>query len=173
MKNKTKIRSTLITATLLCVTLAGPAMAQTAPSWGTAKEGTFAVTSLLFCREVKDREPEQVDFAPSANGERIYAYLKLFNKGEERQVKITWKLAGKNFHHITLNVGRSARYRTWAYMTLDEAKQGPWTVEVRDDEGTMLAVMPFMVLAPDKAKANVTLASLTPDAKKAPGAEKE
>ena len=168
MTNQTKIRSLFITTTLLAATigLIEPAAAQTTPSWGDAEEGTLAVTSLLFCRGVTDREPVQLDFAPIADGERIYAHLKLFNKGEARTVKVTWKMAGENFHHYTLEVGRSARYRTWAYLTLDEAKQGPWTVEVRDDEGTLLAAMPFMVLSPVKGKPNVTLASLVPAADK-------
>ncbi len=171
MKKKTKIHSTLISGAAmrvmpLCAALclAAPALAQSTPSWGDAEEGTLAVTSLLMCRDVQDREPQGVDFAPRADGERIYAHLKLLNKGEAQQVKITWKLAGKNFHHFYLNVGRSAQWRTWAYLTLDEAKLGPWTVEVRDEEGTLLAAMPFLVLEPEKPRTDMTVARLAPAA---------
>ena len=142
MKTTRAIIATLVIATIAA---AGPGVALAATSWSEAEEGTLIVSKLVFSRGVENRLPVEQDFAPTADGRRIYAYLELFNKGEPRQITLSWLRDGKPFHFVTLDVGHSPRWRTWAYLTLGEAKAGAWSVEVRTKAGALLLAMPLLV----------------------------
>ena len=142
MKTTRSIIATLIIATIAA---AGPGTALAATPWGETEEGTMIVTKLVFARGVEGRVPVEQDFAPTADGRRIYAHLELFNKGEPRQITLSWIRAGKPYHFVTLDVGRSPRWRTWAYLTLGADKTGPWSVEVRTKAGALLLAMPLLV----------------------------
>ncbi len=142
MKTTQAIVATLIIATFAA---AGPGAALAANSWSKADEGTLSVSRLVFSRGVQDRLPVEPDFAPTADGRRLYAYLELFNKGESRELTLTWSRAGKPFHTVTLKVGRSPHWRTWAYLTLSKSMTGPWAVEVRTESGELLLAMPLLI----------------------------
>lgn len=138
----------IITAVIVTLCLGAlPAVVQAgdAPTWRQAEEGALVVSRLVFARGVEDRQPVEQDFAPRADGRRIYAYLELLNKGEQRELTLSWVRAGKTFHTVTLDVGRSPHWRTWAYLTLSERLAGPWTVEVRGQDNALLAAMPLIV----------------------------
>lgn len=142
MKTTRAIIATLIIA---AVAAAGPGAALAARSWSKAEEGTLNISRLVFSRGVEDRQPVEPDFAPAADGRRLYAYLELFNKGESQELTLTWIRAGKPFHTVTLKVGRSPHWRTWAYLTLGTAMTGPWALEVRTEDGKLLMAMPLLV----------------------------
>ena len=143
--NRTRTLVTSLTTALCLSALPGAVFAGDAPAWRGAAEGTFMGSKLVFARAVKDRKPVEPDFAPRADGRRIYAYLELFNKGEQRALTLSWIRAGKTYHTVTLDVGRSPHWRTWAYLTLSERLTGPWTVQVADEDGSLLAALPLVV----------------------------
>ena len=144
-----KRSSILALAALLLVCLAAPApLLAGTPSWRKAEEGTCQVTRFVFARKVQDRQPLEISQVPPADGGRVYAYLEVFNKGDSRPIKVVWKRKGKVFHTATLNVGKSPKWRTWAYLTLSKGMKGPWTVEIQDGSGALLAGMPLIVQAP-------------------------
>ena len=142
MKTHRAIIAALIIST---ITAAGPGVALAARSWGKAEEGTLVISRLVFSRGVEGRQPVEPDFAPKADGRRLYAYLELFNKGEQQELSLTWLRAGKPFHTVSLNVGRSPHWRTWAYLTLSKGMTGPWAIEVRAETGELLMAMPLLV----------------------------
>ena len=81
-------------------------------------------------------------------GERVYAHLTMRNRsGRDRCIHLTFRVAGKKRTSITLKVGKSWSWRTYAYNTLRSDDRAPLQLVVTDDQGAtvltkMLAVIP-------------------------------
>lgn len=134
-------RTTTIIVALLALTCAPLTVAAGGndhAAWKAANEGTFRVTGFSFTRGVQDRLPADSVVAAPLDGERVYAHVTALNKGPVRELTLTWKRGGKAFHTVTLKVGRSPAWRTWAYLTAGKGKTGVWTVAVHDQDGTLL-----------------------------------
>lgn len=138
-----------------------PAAAVTAPDASvavgkTGKAGSekgrgaaeLKVKRLVLAEGVKDREP----VAPGTmfrapETERLYAFLEIENPGDvEGEVTVAFVPPGGGapVGNVTLGVGPSPRWRTWAF-TRGARTVGEWTAIVRSETGEELARAPFEV----------------------------
>jgi len=106
------------------------------------------VKRLLLTEQIKDREPVEPRSAfEAAEAGRIYAFIELENPAaEESEITVTFEPPGGGTSHgnVTLDVGASRRWRTWAY-TRAARSAGAWTAVVRGPSGEELARAPFDV----------------------------
>ncbi|MGK3989838.1 DUF2914 domain-containing protein [Sorangium sp. So ce136] len=106
------------------------------------------VKRLVVAAGVKDREP----VAPGTTfrapeTERLYAFIELENRSEvEGEVTVAFVPpdGGAPVGNVTLGVGPSPRWRTWAF-TRGARRAGEWTAVVRSETGEELARAPFEV----------------------------
>ena len=79
--------------------------------------------------------------------EKLYAYLEIENDGDDKE-KVTVSFEPPDGRaargNVTLDVGSSKRWRTWAY-TKQATQVGSWTAVVKDEEGHTLARQPFEI----------------------------
>lgn len=123
-----------------------PMAAAASPSWTSAAEGALAVTSLTFVGNVSRRKPARPRTEFSADGKRVYAYLRVLNKGPRRQLRLVWRRDGKAHHTTRLGVGRSRNWRTWGYIRARRGAVGSWTVSVFDPDNNELAKAGFRIV---------------------------
>ncbi|WP_437958749.1 DUF2914 domain-containing protein [Sorangium sp. So ce119] len=106
------------------------------------------VKRFVIAEGVKDREP----VAPGTTfrapeTERLYAFVELENRGDvEGEVTVSFVPpdGGAPVGNVTLGVGPSPRWRTWAF-TRGVRRAGEWTAVVRSETGEELARAPFEV----------------------------
>ncbi|WP_437636242.1 DUF2914 domain-containing protein [Sorangium sp. So ce854] len=106
------------------------------------------VKRLVLAGGVKDREP----VAPGTTfrapeTERLYAFLEVENRSDvEGEVTVSFVPpdGGAPVGNVTLGVGPSPRWRTWAF-TRGARRAGEWTAVVRSETGEELARAPFEV----------------------------
>ncbi|WP_433933163.1 DUF2914 domain-containing protein [Sorangium cellulosum] len=106
------------------------------------------VKRLVIAEGVKDREP----VAPGTTfrapeTERLYAFVELENRSDvEGEVTVSFVPpdGGAPVGNVTLGVGPSPRWRTWAF-TRGARRAGEWTAVVRSETGEELARAPFEV----------------------------
>jgi hypothetical protein len=106
------------------------------------------IKRLVLTEGVKGREPVEAKTSFSAaDASRIYAFVEVENPAaEESEITVTFEPASGGAAHgnITLDVGASPRWRTWAF-TRGARTAGAWTAIVRGPEGDVLAKAPFEV----------------------------
>jgi len=136
-------RTRIAVAALSLATLAGAPIQAVArgparSAWKAAPEGTFKLTRFVLTRRLEHRQPaDSVDSAP-CDGERVYAFVELFNKGPGQRVVMTWKRDGNRAASYRLAVGRSPSWKTWSYQRSTGFMKGRWTITLHDEAGTLL-----------------------------------
>lgn len=81
-------------------------------------------------------------------GQRVYAHLTMRNRsGRKRCLTLTFRVGGKKRTEVTLKIGKSWSWRTYAYNTLRPDDDKPLDLTVTDDQGQivlhqLLAVIP-------------------------------
>lgn len=83
-----------------------------------------------------------------ADDGRVYARIVVDNPGPETSLAMVWRRDGRIVQSLPVIVGTSPRWRTWSYKTMRAGDVGRWTVEVLDEEGTVIARAAFEVAAP-------------------------
>jgi hypothetical protein len=110
--------------------------------------GKLKIKRLVLADEVKGREPVEAKTAFHApETDRIYAFVEVENgAGEETEITVEFEPPGGGSArgNVTLNVGASPRWRTWAF-TRGARVAGAWTAVVRAPDGKVLARAPFDV----------------------------
>jgi hypothetical protein len=131
------LAATLGTAPLVSTAHAGAAR----KAWRAAPEGTLKVTQLVLARQVVDRQPLDLvgDRPVEADGERVYGFIRVFNKGPATMLTMVWRRDGRVVHRYRLEVGRSPAWHTWSLLRATRANTGRWTVAVVDAGGASLA----------------------------------
>ncbi|XYH99045.1 DUF2914 domain-containing protein [Sorangium sp. So ce1128] len=141
------------TATPPAATVTAPAPTATVAGIKEGKEkakgaAELKVKRLVVAAGVKDREPVAPGttfHAPET--ERLYAFIEIENRSEvEGEVTVAFVPpdGGAPVGNVTLGVGPSPRWRTWAF-TRGARKPGEWTAVVRSETGEELARAPFEV----------------------------
>jgi hypothetical protein len=64
-------------------------------------------------------------------------------------VTLTWLRDGAPRATVSLEVGTSPRWRTWARRRLAPTDAGAWTAELRDPSGALLETLSFTVDGPN------------------------
>ncbi len=94
------------------------------------------------------REPTDPGTVFDASVGKIYAFMVFKNTLEDEQtVAVVWMKDGKELSRLPdLKVGpKASRWRTWAYVTINDRRRGDWTVEVRGPEDALLGSVRFKV----------------------------
>ncbi len=88
---------------------------------------------------IDDRNPSK-KLRTAKAGQRVYAHLRLRNRsGRKRCVRVQFTINGEKRPAITLKVGKSWSWRTWAYSTSRSDDRGYFEVLVTDDQGYEIA----------------------------------
>jgi hypothetical protein len=96
----------------------------------------------------ESREPSEPGTIFDASVGKLYAFMVFKNLiEEEQQVTVIWKRNGIEFSRLPdLSVGPMAsRWRTWAYVTVNERRRGDWTVEILGTSEALLGTLRFKV----------------------------
>lgn len=119
-----------------------------APRIEHASSSDLRVKRLVLAEGVSGREPvEPRTSFNAAETERIYAFVEVENRADgEGEITVTFEPpdGGAPRGNVTLNVGASPRWRTWAF-TRGARAAGEWTAVVRGPDGQVLARTPFEV----------------------------
>lgn len=112
------------------------------------EDARLTVKRLVIAEGVSSREPvgAATTFAAS-EADRIYAFVELENADRlDAEVTVTFLPPDGEpaIGNVTLDVGASPRWRTWAY-TRGARQPGTWTAVVRSMSGKVLAKAPFEI----------------------------
>jgi hypothetical protein len=93
----------------------------------------FTFTSGIEGKDAKDK------LAVARPGQRVFAHLHMRNRSKrERCIHVTFSVGGKERSHVTLKIGDSWEWRTWAYATVKSDEKAPLRVVVTDDQGATI-----------------------------------
>ena len=104
-----------------------------------AGQAPLELVKLQLTSNVEEREPvDEIERAKA--GEHVWAYLEVANGSDVgRCVSVVFRVDGGKRAALTLDVGPSPRWRTWAKNRMVEADAGKTLeIEVRDDQGRVL-----------------------------------
>jgi hypothetical protein len=110
-------------------------------------DARLAVRRLVLTEGVKNREPVDAATRFKSDAKRIYAFVEVENKDRAPgEIVVEFEPPGGGAPHgdVTLPVGASPRWRTWAY-TRTAHVAGSWTAVVKNRKGEVLARAPFEV----------------------------
>ncbi len=109
----------------------------------------LSVRRLVVAKSIDEREPEGASTAFwQGDFDRLYAFVELSNpqKTESKIVVRFVSPSGKERKgNVTLSVGASPRWRTWAYSRAIDEK-GTWSAVVTTVDGTELSRQTFEIL---------------------------
>jgi hypothetical protein len=81
--------------------------------------------------------------------QRVYAHLRIRNRsGRKRCLVVTFTINGDERTRVTLKVGKSWSWRTWAYATPRSDDRGHIDVRVTDDQGVLIVSKRLPIVAP-------------------------
>ena len=105
------------------------------------------VLRFTWASGVEGRDPKDRLYI-ARPGQRVFAHMRIRNRsGRKRCLKATFRVGGKKRTEVTLNIGKSWNWRTWAYNTVRSDDKGPLHLRIADDQGNVvldkkLAVVP-------------------------------
>jgi hypothetical protein len=93
----------------------------------------FHFTSGIEGKDAKDA------LAAARPGQRVYAHFSMRNRSKrDRCMHVAFLVGGKERTKVTLQIGESWQWRTWAYNTLRGDDAGVLRVLVTDDQGATI-----------------------------------
>lgn len=112
------------------------------PRASSASNASISVVDAKTTTKVEDRDP--VDTSDSFNaGDKVTVWLAVKNLGEPHNVEVVFSRDGTESGTIEVEVGKSARWRTWVRRTVGAA--GDWKADVQDSDGNSLKTLEFTV----------------------------
>ena len=122
------------------------ASAKPAPRVETPKATKLAVKRIAIAHGIAGREPQGASDTFDAKTDKVYAFVELENPQRlPGEITVEFQPPSKKYEGaITLGVGESSRFRTWAF-TRQAHEAGEWTAIVRDARGRELAREKFDV----------------------------
>ncbi len=105
------------------------------------------ILRFVFADGVEGKDPKSKLHVAKA-GQRVYAHFTMRNRsGRSRCIKLTFRVGGKKRTSVTLKIGKSWQWRTYAYNTLRGDDNKPLELTAIDDQGVvilkrLLAVVP-------------------------------
>ena len=113
-----------------------PADGECAPAGSDLKPMQMLRFSFASGLEGKDPKDEMQVARP---GQRVYAHLTMRNRsGRKRCLHLTFRVGGKKRTEVTLKVGESWSWRTWAYNTIKDDDTGPLELTIEDDQKNLV-----------------------------------
>jgi hypothetical protein len=102
---------------------------------------------LTLASGIEGRDPRD-RLAAAKAGKRVYAHLRMRNRsGRDRCLRLRFSVGGELRTEVTLRVGHSWSWRTWAYATLRDDDSGSLRIEVIDDQDAPVAARTLGIVA--------------------------
>jgi hypothetical protein len=103
---------------------------------------------FTFADGVDGRDPRR-RLEVARAGQRVFAHLTLRNRsGRARCVHMVFRVGGKKRTEVTLKIGESWSWRTYAYNTLRSDDNKPLELVVTDDQGATIVREQLAVVPP-------------------------
>lgn len=140
----------LSAAALLALPAAASADGKPSPGDSSASRTTsgkrLGVKRLVLAHGVDGREPQDASSSFKSSDDRVYAFIELENPAKIADaITVVFEApSGPPAAEIPLQVGETARFRTWAF-TRRAHVAGEWTVVIRDAQHRVLARQAFTV----------------------------
>jgi len=107
--------------------------------------GTVTVAEGVITTQIVDRAPvDEIESYPAQNG-KLYCFTKIVGVEGQSQVTHVWLYQDKEMARVTLPV-RSAVWRTNSSKNIIPEWTGEWKVQVLDESGLEIGVIPFTLL---------------------------
>ena len=133
----------------LLLTLA--ALSCLAPAAETTETASISVGRMMFCRSIKDREPQEPANTFPNTIEKVYCFTVILNAGAETHVVHKWYHQDKLMAEVRLKA-KGEYWRTWSSKQMLQEWTGAWRVDVVSADGEILKSASFE-LAADKDEA--------------------
>ena len=105
-------------------------------------EGNVIIKDFVLTHAIDEREPIDMVEGFTPADEKGYVFARIHNDGPDSQLTAVWLHEGQEHARVGLNIGTSSGWRTWSSANL---KPGEWKVQLRDDQGVILAERDFAV----------------------------
>jgi hypothetical protein len=110
---------------------------------------TISVGRMLFCRSIKEREPQETAARFPNDIELVYCFTVIENAGAEAtQVTHKWYWGDKLMGSVQLKA-QGEYWRTWSLKHLQPEWTGTWRVDVVSVDGKVLKSASFEVVTPE------------------------
>jgi hypothetical protein len=113
-----------------------------------ARAAGLEVLSLASGTGVQSRRLVGETARFDTDADRVWVHAVVRNLGAPTQVTLVWSLEGVEHWRVTLDVGTSPRWRTWARRRISMRHVGEWTVTAYDATGEVLGSTGFLVESP-------------------------
>ena len=107
----------------------------------------LTIRRLVTAPEIVQREPVAPSSVFGRDDERVYAFVEVSNESEDDKILLVHFIGpgGQVSGGIELKIPPAVpRWRTWAH-TRHATQPGPWRVEIRMTDGSLLGALPFEV----------------------------
>ena len=104
------------------------------------QDGLKPMQVLLFrwTSGIENKDPKDRLYV-ARPGQRVYAHLRMRNRsGTERCLKLVFRVGDEKRTEVTLRIGESWNWRTWAYNTLKREDRKPLRLTIHDDQGALI-----------------------------------
>jgi hypothetical protein len=111
-----------------------------------AREETLKVTEMTVTTRIVRRNPvDSVRRISAASAKTLYCYTRVTAPDdEERSIFHVWYRNGEVMGEYEVPV-RGRRWRTYSKKLIEKGMRGVWRVEARDDEGSLLKSVDFIM----------------------------
>lgn len=109
-----------------------------------ASGSSLEIAEAVICTEVSNRTPigTAETFPPHIN--KLYCFTNVVGAVQETFVKHVWCFGDEIMAEVTLPV-KSVRWRTYSSKKILPQWQGPWSVEIQDENGEILTTIVFEI----------------------------
>ncbi len=104
----------------------------------------FAVSRMVICERISDREPNGIADTFSVDTETVFCFLEAKNIEIDTSISFVWYFEGREKARVTLPLQKGMRWRTYSSKKLANLK-GSWTVELQETSGIVLNTVSFQV----------------------------
>jgi len=99
--------------------------------------------TAVVCTAIENNSCEGARTVFSVTAAKLYGFSQVVNVND-RLVHV-WFYKDRELGRIAMSAPRAPRWRTWSNVTIARNMLGPWRLEARDANGTVLASFSFTV----------------------------
>jgi hypothetical protein len=107
----------------------------------------ISVGRMVFCRAIKDREPQEAAVSFPNDIEKVLCFTEILDAGAETHVVHKWYFGDELMAEVKLKA-QGEYWRTWSSKRMSAEWTGTWRVDVVAADGTVLRSESFELVAP-------------------------
>ncbi len=112
----------------------------------------ISVGRMMFCRSIKDREPQKAATSFPNDIEKVYCFTVILDAGAETHVVHKWYHKGKLRAEVKLKA-KGEYWRTWSSKRMLPGWTGTWRVDIVSADGKILKSKSFELMTPGTEEA--------------------